>query len=641
MRDFKMNSIPKNHINLSSKRLNQFVLDIFIFIFAYIFAFIIRFEGLPSGIYAINLRQLYLLFPCIVLARFVSFSFYSIYSIVWRYISIRDAFSIMKACIPVTILLFCGRIFLPEKLSIMKIPLSVITIEFGLTLIGTLGVRMARRIHFEMRERERLGGNIGNIPRKRSLLIGAGNAGNIIVKELKQRTDLGYDIVGFIDDDPAKFKSVIQGIKVLGSSAKIPELVEKYHIQEAIITIANASSKEIRRIATICADTKIRVKIVPGLCEMLDDKIKITKIREINIDDLLGRSVISFDNQLPEVLNAYQNKRILISGAGGSIGSELCKQLSVLSPKELILVDKDENSIYEIDLELDKQPKKYAVSPIISNIKNLDRMRFIFERYRPEVLFHAAAHKHVPLMENNISEAILNNVIGTHNLVQLSIENSVERFIFISTDKAINPTSIMGATKKIGEIIVQEIATKNATRFSCVRFGNVLGSRGSVVPLFQKQIANGGPITLTHQDMRRYFMSIAEAVQLIIQAGTLGNKGEIFVLDMGTPIKIADLAKELIKLSGHREDDIDIEIVGLRRGEKLYEEILVDEERERATHFKKIFIAPPAEIDKDKFWNKLEELLRAAKNNDDLRIMNILKEIEIGYQGLQNPEAIH
>jgi FlaA1/EpsC-like NDP-sugar epimerase len=523
----------------------------------------------------------------------------------------------------------------------MKIPLSVITIEFGLTLIGTLGVRMARRIHFEMRERERLGENIGNASRKRVLLIGAGNAGNIVVKELRQRTDLGFDVVGFVDDDPAKFNTLIQGIKVLGNSSRIPELVEKHNIQEAIITIANASSKEIRRIAALCRGMKIKVKIVPGLYEMLDDKIKITKIREINIDDLLGRNIISFDNQLPEVISQYQNKKILISGAGGSIGSELCRQLSVLFPKELILVDKDENSIYEIDLELSSPAKKYAVAPIIANIKNLDRMRFIFERYKPQVVFHAAAHKHVPLMENNISEAILNNVIGTHNLVQLSCENSVERFIFISTDKAINPTSIMGATKKIGEIIVQEIATKNATRFSCVRFGNVLGSRGSVVPLFQKQIANGGPITLTHQDMRRYFMSIAEAVQLIIQAGTLGNKGEIFVLDMGTPIKIADLAKELIKLSGHREDDIDIEIVGLRRGEKLYEEILVDEERERATHFKKIFIAPPAEIDKDKFWNKLEELLRAAKNNDDLRIMNILKEIEIGYQGLQNPEAIH
>lgn len=616
-------------------------MDIFVFIFAYLFAFIIRFEGLPSGIYAINLRQLYLLFPCIVLARFVSFSFNSIYSIVWRYISIRDAFVIMKACIPVTVLLFCGRIFLPAKLSIMKIPLSVITIEFGLTLIGTLGVRMARRIHFEMRERERLGENIGNVLRKRALLIGAGNAGNIVVKELRQRTDLGFDVVGFVDDDPAKLNTLIQGIKVLGNSARIPELVEKYKIQEAIITIANASSKEIQRIAAICRDTKIKVKIVPGLYEMLDDKIKITRIREINIDDLLGRNVISFDNQLPEVISQYQNKKILISGAGGSIGSELCRQLSMLSPKDLILVDKDENSIYEIDLELSSRAKRHVVAPIIANIKNLDRMRFIFERYKPQVVFHAAAHKHVPLMEINISEAFLNNVIGTQNLAQLSIEKSVERFIFISTDKAIHPTSIMGATKKIGEIIIQEIAARNITRFSCVRFGNVLGSRGSVVPLFQKQIANGGPITVTHQDIRRYFMSITEAVQLIIQAGTLGTKGEIFVLDMGMPIKIVDLAKELIRLSGHREEDIDIKIIGLRRGEKLYEEILVDEERTRATQFKNIFIAPPLEIDKDGFFSKLEELISAAKSNDETRILNILKEMRIGYQRIQDAEAIH
>lgn len=378
------------------------------------------------------------------------------------------------------------------------------------------------------------------------------------------------------------------------------------------------------------------VKIVPGLYEMLDEKIKITKIREVNIDDLLGRSVIKFDNQHPEIINTYQNIRILISGAGGSGGSELCKQLSFLSPKELILVDKDENSIYEINLELNAELKVFACVPIIANIKNLDRMRFIFDRHQPEIVFHAAAHKHVPLMENNISEAILNNVIGTHNLVQLSIENSVERFIFISTDKAINPTSVMGATKKIGEIMIQEAAAKNAVRFSCVRFGNVIGSRGSVVPLFQKQIANGGPITLTHQDMRRYFMSIAEAVQLIIQAGILGSKGEIFALDMGTPIKIADLAKELIKLSGHKEDDIDIKIIGLRKGEKLYEEILIDEERAKATQFKKIFIAPPVEIDKAIFWNKLEELCFMAKSNNEPRILNILKEMGIGYQGIQN-----
>ena len=608
------------------KRANQFILDLFIFVFSFFISYIIRFEGMPPGLF---MKQFLYLFPYIALARVLSFFLFSVYSIVWRYVSIVDAHSILKATLPVSLVLLLGRTVLPDKLSLLRAPLTVIALEFMFVLTGTMGLRMARRLYCEMSEREHLGKSGNSKSRKRVLLVGAGNTGNMVIKELKQRTDLR--VLGFIDDDPKKFKTVIQGIRVLGNTAQIPDIIKKLNIEEAIVTIANASSKDIRRIVSICEGTKIKVKIVPGLFEILDDKVRVSKIREINIDDLLGRSVVHFKNHLPEIVSQYQDKKILITGAGGSIGSELCRQLTNFRPRELILIDKDENSIYEIDLELNSQYTEFKTVPLIVNIRNFKRLKYIFEKYSPEVIFHAAAHKHVPLMEFNISEAILNNILGTRNVSRLAAEHQVEKFIYISTDKAVNPTSVMGATKKISEIIIQEDASKSSTKYSCVRFGNVLGSRGSVVPLFQKQIAKGGPLTITHPDIKRYFMSISEAVQLIIQAGTLGNKGEVFVLDMGEPIKIQELARDLLKLSGLAEEGIEIEYIGMRPGEKLYEEILIGEEKTKATQFEKIFIAPPIEIDKDKFSNNLNKLIKAAHVCDENKVIECLKEIGIAY----------
>jgi len=611
-------------------KVNQVLIDVFVFTFAYFAAFFLKFEGIPDPI---NLKQLLILFPYIVGARLLSFVLFSIYSIAWRYISIIDVVSIGKACLPVTILLLFGRIFLPTDLPLCRLPLGVITLDFLFVLFGTLGVRMIRRLMTELSKRE-VFDNSRNIPlKKKTLLVGAGDAGNMTVKELIQRPDLAYEVVGFIDDDPKKISSAIQGVKVLGNTTQIPMIAKKLMIEEAIITMVNASSKEIRRIVEICKGAGLKTKIVPGLFEMLDNRVRISKIRDINIDDLLGRTVVSFKNHLSNVTQVYKDKRIMVTGAGGSIGSELCRQLASMKPKELILVDKDENSMYEIDTELKNVSRYYNLRPIIINLVDLERVEDIFNKNKPEIVFHAAAHKHVPLMEYNISEAVLNNVYGTRNTALQSHKHGVERFIFISTDKAINPTSVMGATKKIGEIIIQGIATNSATRFSCVRFGNVLGSRGSVVPLFQKQISQRGPITITHPDMKRYFMSISEAVQLIIQAGTIGRKGEIFVLDMGEPIRISDLAKDLIRLSGYAEDDLDIEYVGLRPGEKLFEEILIDEERAKATNFEKIFIAPPVENGRDDFQEKLEEIIEAARKGEDDRILQALREVGIGYTG--------
>ena len=607
---------------------SHILFDVCIFIFAFFAAFFMRFEGLPDPI---NVRQMLIFFPFLALARFLSFQLFSIYSIAWRYVSALDAISIVKASLPVTAILTIGRFFLPDRLALFKIPYSVIGVEFLLTLLGTLSVRMSRRLIFEQSERDQFQIKTNLVAKKRILLIGAGNAGNMVMKELRQRTDLGLDVVGLIDDDPRKIKTNIQGQKILGTTEQIPEIVRKYRIDEALISIANASSKVIRRIVDICEKAKIKVKIIPGLFELLDDKFKITKIREINIEDLLGRSVISFEQHRADMTAHYQNKRILITGAGGSIGSELCRQLSAFEPQELILLDKDENSIYEIDSELRNKSPHIPLVPMIADVRNEDRIAQVFIKHAPQVVFHAAAHKHVPLMEMNVSEAILNNIGGTRNLAQLADRKGVENFIFISTDKAVNPTSVMGASKKIGEIIIQDIAARSRTNYSCVRFGNVLGSRGSVVPLFQKQIARGGPITLTHPDMRRYFMSISEAVQLIIQAGSIGKTGEIFVLDMGEPIKIKDLAQDLIKLSGYNEDEIEIHYIGLRPGEKLYEEILIDEEKAKATQFKKIFVAPPINFAGQEFSAHLKEMLEAVEEGDEQQIIEGLKNMGIGY----------
>jgi FlaA1/EpsC-like NDP-sugar epimerase len=616
-------------ISLVFRKVSQGLIDLVIFAFSLFAAYFIRFEGaIPDNF----LKQIVGLLPYVIIARSISFQAFSVYKIVWRYISIRDASRILIAILPVTSFLILARYLMPDSLALLRIPISVITLEFLLVILGTAGIRMVRRVILETMQRDDLTRRSHGMAKK-VLLIGAGDAGNMVAKELGQRADLGLKIVGFVDDDPKKFNSVIQGIRVLGSSAQIPEFAKRFAIDEAIIAIANASSREIRRIVDLCESAEVKVKIVPGLFEMLDDRVKITKIREVNIDDLLGRSVVDIKTHHPDVEKCYRGKRILVTGAGGSIGSELCRQLCTYWPKELILIDKDENSIFEIDNELQGSARGLRVTPIISDIKNEKRLETIFANFKPEVIFHAAAHKHVPLMEFNVSEAVINNVQGTLNVARLTDRYGVESFIFISSDKAVNPTSVMGATKKVGEVIIQDIAAKSGTKFSCVRFGNVLGSRGSVVPLFQKQIARGGPVTVTHPDIERFFMSIAEAVSLIIQAGSIGTKGEIFVLDMGKMVKIRDLARDLIRLSGFKADDIEIKYMGLRPGEKLYEEIMIDKERDKVTRFEKIFVAPPVEYVNSDLEARLEELVALAEKGEDAEIIRHFQEMGIGYQG--------
>ena len=620
-----MNSI----FNVVFRKFSQGIIDLIVFALSLFAAYFIRFEGsIPSEF----IKQIAALMPYIVIARSLSFQTFSVYKIVWRYLSINDVGRIIKGVLPITAILVIARYFAPDRFAMLRIPISVIALEFMLVLLGTSGIRMIRRLSLEATRRESATRRRSGTT-KRALLIGAGDAGNMVAKELNQRPDLGVEVAGFVDDDPKKYHAVIQGVQVLGSTAQIPELARRLNIDEAIITIANASSREIRRIVEVCEAEGIKVKIVPGFFELLDGTVKVSKIREVNIDDLLGRSVVAIENHLPDVEKHYQGKRILVTGAGGSIGSELCRQLCTYWPKELILIDKDENSIFEIDNELKDCAMGTRAVPIIGNIKNEKRLESIFARFRPEVVFHAAAHKHVPLMEFNVSEAILNNVQGTMNVARAADRHGVESFIFISSDKAVNPSSVMGATKKVGEIVVQDIAARSKTRFSCVRFGNVLGSRGSVVPLFKKQIARGGPVTVTHPAVERYFMSIAEAVSLIIQAGSLGTKGEIFVLDMGKMVKIADLARDLIRLSGITDGDIEIKYTGLRPGEKLYEEILIDKERASATQFEKIFVAQPEEFANGDLGGRLGAMIEAADGARESEIIKQLMDMGIGYEG--------
>lgn len=426
---------------------------------------------------------------------------------------------------------------------------------------------------------------------KRILIIGAGDAGVLALRELKNREfQEGYPI-GFIDDSRRKISLQLQGFPVLGSREEIPEVVRKYKVDEIIIAIPSASGETIRELVEICKGTKATLKILPGVYDIIGGKLNVSAIRNVQVEDLLGRDPVSVD--LEEVAGYLKGQVILVTGAGGSIGSELCRQILRFGPEKLILAGRGENSIFEIEQEL----KKYPVSAEILDIKDAEKVRRIFQKYKPAVVFHAAAHKHVPLMENNPEEALRNNIYGTHNLAQAAAETGVKTFVLISTDKAVNPTSIMGASKRIAEMVIQDYDKRSETKFVAVRFGNVLGSRGSVIPTFKKQILAGGPVTVTDERMTRYFMTIPEAGQLVIQAGAMASGGEIFILDMGKPVKIIDLARDLIKLSGLEVDkDIKIVTTGTRPGEKLFEELLTDEEGTTATKNKRIFVARPNNI---------------------------------------------
>lgn len=543
------------------------------------------------------------------------------YRSLWRYAGEEELIAIVVACtlsIIITSLIYIliGINFLITFYVLNLILTTLLT--GGSRLIYRTGSRLLIRVGLKERA-------------CRVLIVGAGSAGDIVIQELKNNPKLFKKPVGIVDDDIKKKGRRIHNIPILGMVKDIGVLVDKYNIDEIIIAIANISKQDKKNIIKICKKTKCRLRTIPGLYEIIDGIVDIKKIRDFQIEDLLGREPIKVS--LDKMSGYLENKVVLVTGGGGSIGSELCRQVAIFNPKQLIILDNYENNAYAIQQEL---IRKYGSSlnliTIIASIREEKRMDEIFNEYKPDVVFHAAAHKHVPLMEKSPSEAIKNNIFGTKNVATLSDKYKVKRFVLISTDKAVNPTSIMGATKRAAEMIIQTINEKSETEFVAVRFGNVLGSNGSVIPLFKKQIEEGGPITITHPDVIRYFMTITEAVQLVIQAGAMAKGGEIFVLDMGDPVKIVDLAENLIRLSGFEVNvDIDIKFTGLRPGEKLYEELLMSEEGLTNTDHKKIFIGKPIGFDIEKCSRHLE-VLKAIVDKEEVELIDaVMRELVTTY----------
>ena len=578
-------------------------LDAILIVISFFLAFILRFEGKIFGNALGSMHFSVFLSNSVVLIviKIVVFYFLGLYKSLWRYASIEEVVQVIMASFAANAAVVSFMV-----ISVQTLPRSIyiLAFMFDVTLVG--GVRFSYRV---FRRFSRFGFIDMFIKKKynRVMIIGAGEAGAMIIKELKNHEELNSRAVAVIDDNKSKLGSKINGVPVLGNKYNIKEIAEKKNIDEIIIAIPSALKNATREILEECSKTKCKLKIVPGIYELIDEKVSIKTIRDVEIEDLLGREEVKVD--LDEISGYVENKVVLVTGAGGSIGSELCRQIASFKPKQLLILDIYENTMFEIENELKKDYAELNIEAIIASVRDKKRLESIFSKFSPNVVFHAAAHKHVPLMENNPQEAIKNNVFGTYNVAICADMYNIEKFVLISTDKAVNPTNIMGATKRLAEMIVQSINKMSNTEFVAVRFGNVLGSNGSVIPFFKKQIEEGGPVTVTHAEVTRYFMTIPEAVQLIIQAGGMAGGGEIFVLDMGKPVKIIDLAHNLIRLSGFEPDiDIKVNIIGLRPGEKLYEELLLDEEGMKETKHEKIFIAKPIFTDLKQLTLELEVL---------------------------------
>jgi len=604
--------------------------DIFLIAAAAVSAFVIRFD---TFLVWPHLAQGWFLIPLAIIIRPALFYLFGLYRRMWCYASVNEALSIAGAVLAgsmiMTILIF-GLGF-PSGI-VKNFPRSVLVIEGMLSFLFTGGTRFSLRILRRAKSNEK-GVALqrhSEIP-KRVLIVGAGDAGAMIAREMRANPGLGILPVGFVDDDVAKLGMRIHNVPVLGTRNDIPDLVARHDIEGVIIAMPTAPGRVIREFRAICERAGVRYKTIPGIYELLDGSVSVSHIRDVQLEDLLRREPIAID--LEEVGRFLADVRVLVTGAGGSIGSELCRQIARYRPERLILLDHGENSIFYIHQELVTHFPDLDIAPVICDIRDKDKIEKIMRRYKPSVVFHSAAHKHVPLMELHADEAVTNNIIGTQNLIEASERRGVKRFVLISTDKAVNPRSVMGASKRVAEMLIQDMARRNGRAFVAVRFGNVLGSSGSVIPIFKEQIAAGGPVTVTHPEVRRYFMTIPEAVQLVIQAAAMGKGGEIFVLDMGEPLKIVDLAKDLIKLSGLEPGrDIDIVYTGLRPGDKLSEELFREGERVGVTKHEHIFIAEADNLDGERLREGILELERLAREMDGGKIKQKLREIVPEYQ---------
>lgn len=583
------------------RRIFLIILDCLMINVCAFMAILIRFDLSISSIPTHYLDAILAYVPWNTVITIFIFYCCRLYHSLWKYASIDEVTNVMIGCI-----LAAAAQYIGIHVMNLHVPRSYYPLSMVFLMVGVVGTR------FIYRFLRLLSNRYHGAKKSRIMIIGAGEAANVIIREITVSQYVDGTVVCIIDDNRSKVGRYIQGVKIVGTRHKIVEAARKFEITDIIIAIPTAPRKEIRSILEICKETNCTLKILPGIYQLINEEVSVSRLRTVEIEDLLGREPVRIDAR--EVSDFLRGKIVMVTGGGGSIGSELCRQIASFSPAKLIIVDIYENNAYFIQQELKNRYPKIKVEVLIASVRNTNRMDQIFDKYRPEFVYHAAAHKHVPLMEDSPNEAIKNNVGGTLKLAKAADKYGVKRFIFISTDKAVNPTNIMGASKRICEMIIQSFNRKSQTEFVAVRFGNVLGSNGSVIPLFKQQIMNGGPVTVTHPDIIRYFMTIPEAVSLVLQAGVYAHGGEIFVLDMGEPVKIADLAKNLIKLSGFIPDkDIRIEYTGLRPGEKLYEELLMKEEGLKETNNNRIFVGEPIIFDDDEFVEAVENLDCLAK----------------------------
>ena len=595
---------------LRVRQLILIIVDILSIIFSLYGSLILRFEGLLEQTYVSNINSVLLI---VIILNIAILFLMKMYKSLWQFASVTELFNVITSsilCSLVNIVIFeIANKDLPEACYFLYFLL--LTLCLGITRFSYRFIRMYKS-HIVPKSRREL---------QKVMIIGAGLAGEKTYQEITYNPSVYKKVVCFIDDDKSKQGRRIHDVTVYGGREKIIEAAKKFGVEEILLAMPSGNRKEVANILNICKETKCQIKKLPGIYQMINGDIHISDFKDVEIQDLLGREPIKVD--IEDIIRYVTGKVVMVTGGGGSIGSELCRQIAASGPKQLIIVDIYENNAYDIQLELKHKYPNLNLETIIASVRNSKKMDKLFEKYQPDIVYHAAAHKHVPLMEDSPNEAVKNNVFGTLNVVKAADKYKTKKFILISTDKAVNPTNIMGATKRICEMIVQSYNKQSQTEYVAVRFGNVLGSNGSVIPLFKKQIKEGGPVTVTHPDIIRYFMTIPEAVSLVLQAGAYAKGGEIFILDMGEPVKIADMARNLIKLSGYEPDvDIKIKYTGLRPGEKLYEELLMKEEGLQDTPNHLIHIGKPIALDETTFFNKLTNLKEAVyKETSDVRLL--------------------
>ena len=610
---------------MKKRRLLLVLYDVFAVIISVYLSLLLQFDGYIPSFYKDELQKLWLM--SILICLFFNGIFH-IYSSMLRFASIYELKKIIYAVISTVVF---------EIISLTAINLEMPWawyISYGLVLMAILGgSRFAYRIY---KDNKKINVNKVSKQENNVMIVGAGDAGDKVLREIIKSANIHKRVKCFIDDDLAKQDHSIHGVPIVGTRKDIVRMCKKYDIDEIFVAMPSADPKEIADILNICKETHCKLKKLPGIYQLVNGDVTVSKLKQVEVQDLLGRD--SIEVNLDDIMGYTKGKVIMVTGGGGSIGSELCRQIAANFPKQLIIVDIYENNAYDIQLELKRRYPDLNLETMIASVRDEGKVKDLFARFRPDIIYHAAAHKHVPLMEDSPNEAVKNNVFGTLNVARAADEYGAEKFILISTDKAVNPTNIMGATKRICEMIVQTINKHSHTDFVAVRFGNVLGSNGSVIPLFKKQIEQGGPVTVTHPEITRFFMTIPEAVSLVLQAGAFAKGGEIFILDMGKPVKIVDLAYNLIKLSGYEPgEDIKIIFTGLRPGEKLYEEILMDEEGLQTTKNKMIHIGKPIPIDEEHFYGQLERLYRLAYDETS-QMKHIVSELVPTYHIKENKE---